>query len=177
MAKTKEQKKEIIKNLTDKIKNSSSIIFVKFDALGVKENDELRRKLKEESSEYYVAKKTLLNIVFKNKKNNDFQVKDFEGKIAVVFGYKDEVAPAKIINEFKEINEDKIEFIGGLLEGRFMSREEVSDLALLPGKKELYAKLVGSLNAPISKFACVITGNTRKLIYVLSAVKESKEQS
>jgi len=177
MAKTKEQKKEILKNLTEKIENSRSIVFVKFDALGVKENDELRRKLKEESSEYYVAKKTLLDIVFKNKKNNDFQVKDFKGKVAVVFGYKDEVAPAKIINEFKKTSEDKIEFIGGLLEGKFMSSGEVSDLALLPGKQELYARLAGSLNAPISKFASVITGNTRKLIYVLSAVKESKEQS
>ncbi|RLC38492.1 50S ribosomal protein L10 [Candidatus Falkowbacteria bacterium] len=175
MAKTKEQKKEIIKNLNQKIENSNSIVFIKFDALGVKDNDELRRKLKEEDSEYYVAKKTLLDIVFKDKKNNDFQVKDFEGKIAVVFGYKDEVAPAKIVNEFKKLNKDKIEFIGGLLEGKFMSSREVSDLACLPGKQELYAKLVGSLNAPISNFVSVINGNTRKLIYVLSAIKESKE--
>ena len=176
MAKTKEQKKEILNKLTQKIDKARSIIFIKFDYLGVKENDDIRRKLKEENSEYYVAKKTLLDIVFKGKDNKDINVKDFAGKIAVVFGYEDEVAPAKIIHGFKKENEDKVEFIGGILDNKFMTSEEVSALALLPSKQELYAKLVGSLSAPTTKFVNVLTGNTRKLVYVLSAIKEAKEQ-
>ena len=176
MAKAKAQKKEIINSLTQKSDLARSIVFIKFDALGVKENNELRRKLKAEDCEYYVTKKTLLDIVFKDKKIKDLQIKDFEGKIAIVFGYKDEVAPAKIVYGFMKDVKDKIDFIGGILENKFMSKEKVSEMALLPSKQELYSKLVGSLNAPTSKFINVLSGNTRKLVYVLSAIKEAKEQ-
>lgn len=173
MAKTKEQKKEILEGLKDKIGKSKSIVFTKFNGLQVKENEELRNKLREENSEYYVAKKTLLDLALKD---NDLKVdvSSFEGKIAAVFGYEDEVAPAKIVDEFKKDKEDKMEFLGGILEGRFVDPEEVSALAKLPSKQELYAKIVGSINAPVSGFVNALAGNLRNLVYVLKAVEEKK---
>ncbi len=173
MAKSKEQKKEILEGLKDKIGKSKSIVFTKFDGLQVKENEELRNKLKEENSEYYVAKKTLLDLALKDS-DTKVDVQSFDGKIATVFGYEDEVAPAKIIDEFKKDREDKIEFLGGILEGKFLSPEEVTALAKLPSKQELYAKIVGSLNAPVSGFVNVLAGNLRNLVYVLKAIEEKK---
>lgn len=173
MAKTKAQKKEMLDGLKDKVSKSKSIVFTKFDGLQVKENEELRNKLKEESSEYCVTKKTLLDLALKD---NDLQVdvQGFDGKISTVFGYEDEVAPAKIVDDFKKAHEDNIEFLGGILEGKFLSSEEVAALAKLPSKQELYAKIVGSLNAPVSGFVNALAGNLRNLVYVLKAIEEKK---
>jgi len=173
MPKTKEQKKEILDNLTEKVKKSKSIVFTQFSGLGVVENEDLRNKLREENSEYYVAKKTLLNLALKSA-DLDINTRDFEGQIAAVFGYEDEVAPAKIVDEFIKANKDKISFLGGVLENRFMSQEEVTALAKLPSKQELYAKIVGSINAPVSGFVNALAGNLRNLVGVLKAIEDKK---
>lgn len=178
MAKSKEQKRDIVESLKDKIEKSKSIVFAQFEALKVKDNENLRKKLKEGQSEYYVAKKTLFDLAFRDKKIEGLDPKSFSGKTAAVFGYGDEIAPAKIINDFKkELDKNsltKIEFLGGILEGKFMSAEEMDNLAKLPSRQELYAKIVGSLNAPVSGFVNVLAGNLRKLVYVLKAVSENK---
>lgn len=174
MAKTKGQKKAILDGLVEKISRSKSVVFAKFDALGVKENEELREKLREEGSEYQVAKKTLLELAFRDQKIEGLNPREFEGRVAAIFGYEDEVSPAKVLNDFKKNHEDKIDFVGGVLEGKFLATEEVAALAKLPSKQELYAKLVGSLNAPVSGFVNVLAGNLRGLVTVLKAIEEKK---
>ncbi|MBD3248352.1 50S ribosomal protein L10 [Candidatus Falkowbacteria bacterium] len=176
MPKTKQQKKEIVDSLKDKLSRSKSVIFTKFEGLGVAENESLRKDLRDSSSEYCVAKKTLMDIAFK-----DFEglsPKDFEGKVAAIFGYEDEVAPAKVVSDFKkelsDEEKDKIVFVGGLLENKFISKEEVDNLSKLPSREELYAKVVGSLNSPISGFVNALAGNLRNLVYVLKAIEEKK---
>jgi len=179
MPKTKEQKKEILKDIKDKIDKAKSVIFTNFNGLEAKENEELRKKLRKEDGEYYVAKKTLLDIAFRDLKIDQLKIKDFAGKVAAVFGYNDEVTPARIINDFrkshslkKESGEEKINFIGGVLEGRFISADTVNELAELPSKKELLAKVVGSINSPISGLVNSLAGNLRNLVYVLKAIEE-----
>lgn len=174
MAKNKEQKKAILDNLSLKIKKSKSVVFAKFDALGVKENEELRQRLREENSEYMVAKKTLLGLAFEKEKIEGLNPRNFEGRVAAIFGYEDEVAPAKVLDEFKKKNKDKIDFVGGILEGKFLNTNEVIALAKLPSKQELYAKIVGSLNAPVSGIVNVLAGNLRGLMNVLKAIEEKK---
>ena len=175
MAKTREQKKVIIKNLEDMMAKSKSVVFAQFDGLGVKENEELRSKLREQGSEYYVAKKTLMKQAFGDKIEG-LNVEEFEGKVATIFGYEDEVSPARTVAEFKKTNEndEKITFLGGILENKFLTHAEIENLASLPSKLELYAKLVGSIKAPVSGFVNVLGGNLRKLVYVLKAIEEKK---
>jgi len=176
MPKNKLQKQEILRNLSEKFKKSKSVIFASFNTLGVKDNEVLRSKLREENSEYYVAKKTLMNLAFKENKIADLNVRDFDGKVAAVFSYDDEVASAKIIGNFRKDKEkaEKIFFLGGILENKLLSKEEVEALSKLPSRSELYAKMVGSLNAPISGLVNALAGNLRNLIYVLKAVQEKK---
>jgi large subunit ribosomal protein L10 len=174
MAKSKEQKKEMLNNIEKNISRAKSVIFARFNNLGVSENNKLRGKLKKENSEYLVTKKTLLNLAMKNSKVKDFDAKKFDGQIATVFGYEDEVAPAKIIGEFMKENDEKIEFLGGVLENKLMNAEEVTQLAKLPSKDELYAKVVGSLNAPVSGFVNALAGNLRNLVNVLNNIKDQK---
>ncbi len=176
MPKTKEQKRTILKELTDKIAKAKSIIFTKYSGLTVKENEDLRNKLRQENNEYYVAKKTLFGLALKDKTIAGLDIKKFEGQVAAIFGYSDEVSPAKIVGQFKKEKdkEGKIEFIGGILENKYIGANEVSNLAILPSKQELYAKIVGSINAPVSGFVNVLAGNIRNFVGVLKAIGDKK---
>lgn len=179
MPKSKLQKQETLRDLAEKISKAKSVVFAKFNKLGVKENEELRRELKKEGSEYFVAKKTLIGLAFKDSKIEGLDVKNFDGQVAAVFGYNDEVAPAKIVDKFSKNHkgdkkEEKIEFVGGILENKFIDAISVKNLAGLPSKQELYAKIVGSINAPVSGFVNVLAGNLRKFIYALKAIEEKK---
>lgn len=174
MPKTRGQKKVILDDLKDKIERSKSVIFTKFNALSVVENEELRKKLKEQGNEYFVAKKTLFNIAFKDKNIEGLNTKELDGRVAAVFGYEDEVSPARVVADFQKGHEEKIEFVAGILENKLLSANEVDDLAKLPSKQELYAKIVGSINAPVSGFVNALAGNLRNVVYVLKAISEKK---
>ncbi|MFA5023861.1 MAG: 50S ribosomal protein L10 [Patescibacteria group bacterium] len=175
MPKNKIQKGEILRNLSEKIKKSKSVVFAGFNALTVKDNENLRAQLRKENSEYYVAKKTLMNLAFKDQ-IKDLNVRNFDGKLAAIFSYEDEVAPAKILGKFRKDKDktEKVFFLGGILENKLLTKTEVEALSNLPSKLELYAKMVGSLNAPISGFVNVLAGNFRNLVYVLKAIEEKK---
>jgi len=174
MPKSKIQKNEIMRNLTERIKKSKSIVFAGFNALGVKDNEALRAKLRAENGEYYVAKKTLLERALKEQGIENLDTKSLTGKLAVIFSYQDEVAPAKAVDAFRKDKEDKIFFLGGILEGKLLSKTEVEALAKLPSKQELLSRLVGTLNAPVSGFVNVLAGNLRGLVTVLKAIEEKK---
>ncbi len=176
MAKTKIQKQTIVRDLQEKLKRAKSVVFARFNALGVADNEALRRDLKQEASEYYVAKKTLLAKTFADQKLDGFDPKSEAGQLAVVFGYEDEVAPAKILNKFIKGNgnAERLSFLGGVLEGKFIDAAQVKFLADLPSREELYAKVVGSINAPVSGFVNVLAGNLRGLVNVLHAIQEKK---
>ncbi len=175
MPKNKIQKQEIFRDLNERIKKSKSIVFAGFDTLGVKDNEDLRSKLREENSEYYVAKKTLLNMALKENKL-EIDESALEGKVAAIFSYEDEVASAKIVGNFLKDKEksEKIVFLGGILDGKFLNKTEVEALSKLPSKQELYAKMVGSMNAPLSGFVNVLAGNLRGLVVALKAISEKK---
>lgn len=178
MPKTKEQKKEILSGLKEKIQNSKSIVFVNFDKLTVSENENLRAKLRELQGEYLVAKKTLINLAFDNENIKGIDARAMEGKVAVIFSYQDEVAPIKAASDFKKDikgdEDNKLNFLGGILEGKILSADDVKTLSDLPSRKELEAKLVGVLNNPISGFVGALSGNIRNLVYALKAIEEKK---
>lgn len=169
---TKAQKKEVVKGLEEKIKQAKSAVFVDYKGLGVKDTMELKKTLREAGVEYLVARKTLLEISLKNC-GLDVDVRGMDGQIAAVFSNIDEIAAAKIIDKFAKTNEH-IKMLGGTLGTQVMNDAEVKALAKVPSKEELLAKLVGTLNAPISGFANVLAGNLRGLVQVLKAVSEQK---
>jgi len=173
MPKTKLQKGEILRDLKEKISRSKSVVFAKFEKLTVNEAETLRKELRKEKSEYYVAKKTLIGLAFKDA-GLEIETKKFDGQTAVVFGYEDEVVPAKLVGKYKKELEDKVGFFGGVLENKFINAAEVANLASLPGKTELYAKLVGTLNAPVAGFVNALAGNIRNFVQVLKAIEEKK---
>ena len=173
MPKTKEQKKEILKQLQDKIKDSKSVVFSTDQGLDVKTVEALRKELKANKAEYMIAKKTLIKKAVKDV-GEDSGLEDLTGTVGVTFSYEDEVSGAKIVNKFAKDNET-LNFVGGILEGKFILPDMVKQLASIPSREQLLAKLVGSLNSPISGIVGVLSSNLRNLVGVLNAVKESKE--
>ncbi len=175
MALTRKQKEEILASVKKKLKDQKSVIFTDFTGLSVSNSSSLKRKLKETDTEYKVVKKNILARVIEDSDIKGIDVKDFEGSMGVAFSYGDEAAPAKIIYDFsqqKDVGEFKI--LGGILSGKAISADEVTALAKLPSKDQLYANLFAQINAPVSGFVNVLAGNIKNLVYVLDAIKESK---
>lgn len=172
MAKTKEQKIEALKNLKDKISDQKSMVFINYKGLGVKQISILREELKEKDSQLLVAKKTLMKIALKENKI-DANPEEMEGQIGLVFGFKDELSPAKTLYDFSKKNEN-LEILGGYIESQkneFLSSAMIIQLGQLPSRKELLAKLVGSISSPIVGFNNVLQGNIKGLLRVLSTIK------
>lgn len=162
MAKTKEQKTEIIERLTNAIKTAGSVVFVNFHGLGVTDTNEMRSSLKEQDVKYFVAKKTLTKRVLENV-DIPGEVPDFSGELAVAWG-DDQVAPARSIQEFVEKHKEQLSILGGIFEGRFMGKEEMTVIASIPPIKTLYGQFANVINSPIQGF-----------VVALSAIAEQKE--
>jgi large subunit ribosomal protein L10 len=172
MAKTKEQKVKIVEDLKEKIAKAKAMFFVDYKGLKVKDLSDLRKKLKEKGGKFLVAKKTLMGLVFKEKKIK-VPTEEMEGQIALVFGFEDELSPAKAVYQFSQQN-NNLKILGGFIEsqkGDFLSSEEIITLGQLPSREELLAKTVGSISAPMSNFVNILQGNIKGLIYALSAIK------
>jgi len=169
MALTKAQKQKILEDLKDKIAKQKAIIFIDFTGLKVKDLSGLRRKLKAADCQLKVAKKTLMGIVFKLAKL-DLELKRLSGEVALVFGYKDAISPAKIVYQFAEATPN-LKILGGFFENKFRELEEIVTLAQLPTREELLARLAGSIQAPVSNFVRILEANIKGLIYVLTKVK------
>jgi len=172
MPKTKEQKKLILEELNERIKKQTIIVIVDFTGLKVPEAFDLRKRLKKVNAELKVAKKTLIQLAFKNN-NLDKDIKEMNGEIALVFGYKDEILPVKTTYDFSKENEN-LKILGGFFENEFQNAEKFIELAKLPSKEELLGKLVGSISSPITGFVRSLQYNLKGLIFALNAIKENK---
>jgi len=170
MALTKEKKRKILEQLKERIEKQKIMIFVDFTGLKSKDFFSLRKKLKEQGNEIKVAKKTLINLALKEKNLSVVDVKKMFGEIAVVFGLKDEISSSKIVYEFSRENKN-LKILGGIFEKNFIGPEKIEELAKLPSKEELLAKLVGSISAPISNFISVLRAIPQNLVFVLSQIQ------
>lgn len=169
MALTKEQKVEIVTGLKEKIAKQNAIFFVSVNNIKVDDLLNLRRDLRSQEGHIQIAKKTLIDLALKDS-GYVSSIKDLEGEIAIVFALNDQVLPAKSLYNFSKENEN-LKILGGILEEEFKSTEDIIKLAKLPTKEELMAKIVGSINAPLSNFVNVLQGNLRGLVSVLSQIK------
>ncbi len=169
MALSKEQKTKIIERLRESIAKQKAMVFVNFAGLAAQDIESLRKKLKEIGAKFMVAKKTLAKLAFSEEKI-DFPDKNIENELGIVFGFEDEIAPAKAIYDFSK-DKESLQIIGGYMESDFLAGQEMITLAQLPSRKELFANLVGTLSAPINNFVYVQKANIKGLIYTLEAIK------
>ncbi|MBU1292167.1 50S ribosomal protein L10 [Patescibacteria group bacterium] len=167
---TKDKKKEILKDLVDRLSRQKTIVFFNYNGLKVDQFQELRTKLREEGVDCYVVKKTLIDLALEKSGLKVNKIKKIPGQIALVLGYEDEVTPARILYQFAKENED-LKIVAGVVQGDYLENEAVISLAKLPSRQELLGKLVGTISGPTYGLVNALKGNLRKLVFVLSNIK------
>lgn len=170
MAQTKEQKQKKLEQIRESIDKQKSMVFAAYEGLKAADAFNLRKILKQAGCKMIVAKKTLFNLALKEKKI-DLNAKNLKGQIAVVFGFEDEVSPAKLSYKFSK-EKESLKILGGFFENKIIDKENVLALAQIPSRQELLSKVVGSIASPISGFVNVLQGNLRGLVCVLSKIKK-----
>ncbi|MBQ7235951.1 MAG: 50S ribosomal protein L10 [Clostridia bacterium] len=169
-----EAKKVVVESIKEKIQNSKSVVFVKFNGLTVAEDTELRREFRKNNVEYKVLKNTLIKRAFNDLGITDFD-DDLNGPTSVAFG-TDETGASKVIIDAVKKYENKVSVKSAFVDGGKVDVEGVKALAAMPSKEELIAKMLGSLQAPISNFVGVLSAMPRSLVIALNAVAEKKAQ-
>jgi len=165
MAITREKKEQIVSELTERFKRTNVAVITDYRGLDVESLQRLRKRAFEKGIDYKVAKNTLFMIAAKDA-GIEISEKTFSRPIGIAFGYKDEVDSPKLIKELTKENET-LEIVGGIIDGKFVPVEAILNLANLPSKEELYSKIVGSLAAPLRGVITVLSGNLRGLVSVL----------
>ncbi len=174
MSASKEARVELSKVIKEKIQEAKSVVFVKFNGLTVAEDTELRREFRKNNVEYKVYKNTLIRYAFHELGITDFD-DDLNGPTSVAFG-TDETGAAKVIVEAAKKYQDKIVVKSAFVEGGKVDAKGVEALAAMPSKEQLIAKMLGSMQAPLSNFVGVLSAMPRSLVIALNAVAEKKAQ-
>lgn len=160
MARTKVQKKEILDKLETIVKDAKSLVFVNFHGLNVGNTTQVRRKLKSEKVGFFVSKKSLTRKALENK-NYTGTFPDLDGEVGVAYG-SDLIAPAREVYEFQKKYKGNIAILGGVFEGKFMSKEEMMTIALIPSQKTLQGMFVNVINSPIQGFVVALDQISQK---------------
>lgn len=170
----REEKENIVEELSGKFAKAKIAIVTDYRGLTVAAFQEVRRELKKSNSEIRVAKNTLIR---KAVKGTQFESMEsyLTGTTAVAVSYADPIAPAKILVEFVK-NNQKMEIKGAVLDGKMLTQEEIVSLSKLPSKEVLLSKLLSVMLAVPTNFVQVLSGVPRKMLYMLQAIKDQKEQ-
>lgn len=147
-AKVLEAKKAQVAEIAEILKAAQTGVLVDYRGLTVEEDTNLRNQLRAAGCKYFVVKNTLLKLATKEAGLEGLD-EVLHGPTAIAVSNDDAVAPAKVLAEFAKKN-DKLELKSGFMDGAVMSLDEVKTLAATPNMETLIAKMMGSLNAPIS---------------------------
>lgn len=146
-----EAKKAQVAEVIETLKSAQTGVLVDYRGLNVEEDTELRNKLRAANVKYFVIKNTLLRLASKETGLEGLD-EALHGPTAIAVSSEDAVAPAKVLADFAKENE-KLEIKAGFMDGAVMSLDEIKKLAATPNRETLIAKMMGSLNAPISNLA------------------------
>ena len=162
-AKVLEQKKQVVAELAERLKNSTAGVLVDYKGINVEQDTILRRKFREAGVKYEVVKNTLLKLAVKEADLDELEAV-LDGTTAIATSADDAVAPAKVFKDFvKENSTLEISFKSGFADGKVLSVDEINALADLPSREALLTMLASAL-----------LGTVRGLAVALNAVAEKK---
>ena len=160
MAITKQKKKEILEKLDGIIQKNKSLVFVKFNKVTVADASKIRRSMREAGVGLYVAKKTLIKRAL-GALSFTGTMPEIDGEIALAYGV-DLIAPARESHSSKKQTEGEFEIVGGVFEGSYMSKSEMTAIASIPSPQTLLAEFVNVINSPIQGFAVALSEIAKK---------------
>ncbi len=173
MARLADKEKKLAQYNED-LANAKVAVVAEYRGLSVEQLTNLRRDLFKQKAKFSIVKNTLMKRAIKGKEMESLDDL-FQGPMAVLFGFEDEVPPTKTLKEF--LQKAKIgEIKGGYVGGQKLSKAEVLQLADLPSLDELRAKLLGAINSPLAGLVGAISSQQRGLVNVLDQYAKLKEQ-
>ena len=168
------EKASVVEELAEKFSSSPSFFLTDFLGLTVEHATGLRKNLREQRSSYRVAKNTLIRIAAQKASLPDLE-KYLGGQTGIAFAPEDPIAVAKVLADFIRKNQrPKVKAF--YLDGRLYPGAELAKIAALPGKKELLAKVVGAIQAPLVNLVGTLDGVLRNFVLTLDAWARKKAE-
>lgn len=160
MARTKQQKQEILSKLNTIMDGAQSLVFVSFNGLTVAEATEMRKALKKDNVNFFVAKKTLIAKALEAHKYTGTQPA-LLGELGLAYGV-DLVAPARGVYEFQKKFKEKAVITGGVFEKAFMDKDAMTAIAAIPPRQQLLGMFVNVINSPIQGWVMALDQIAKK---------------
>lgn len=149
-----ENKKAVVAEIQDKVKNSASTVVVEYHGLNVGQITTLRRELRKEGIEFKVYKNKMFQRAVEGTEFEDLK-SELVGPNAVAFG-SDAVAPSRVLAQFAKKNK-KLILKAGIVDGKLVNADEIKELSSLPNHDGMIAMLLGMFQSPIRSFAYAVS--------------------
>lgn len=169
----KSEKEQEVAEIQEKVSKAQGMFFTDFAGINVEQITELRREFRKSGIEYKVVKNTLAKKALQNVSGYDSVFDKLVGPTGIAFAYDDPAAPAKIIQKFKEKNENFALKVC-VIEKQVFEGSRLKELAAMPTRAEVVASILGSLNSPISGIVGAINAVVRDIVGVLDAIEKTK---
>ena len=171
----KSEKETFVAEFRERHGRAPVMYFTDFTGLDVKSLSSLRQSLRDSGAEYVVGKNRLVRLALKEA---NLDLGDaLTGPTGVVFGYEDVVSPAKVLTDFAKEHQDRPAFKLGVLDGKLLAPEQISQLAKLPSREVLLSQLAGALQAPMAALVGVLEAKLQETVGLLEALKEKRESA
>ncbi len=164
----REKKEQIVTKLAENLSRSTMVVITNYQGATAKQMNDLRKTLANTGVEYHVVKNTLLR--FALEKAGKAEVSSLiDGPIALAFGYDDILAPVKALSQHIKSAALSVTLRGGMLGERVFAASEIMDLANLPPREVLLAKLIGQMQAPVLNLDNILSAPLQRLLLVLQS--------
>ena len=154
-AKILSEKKAVVEALAERFKGASAGVFVDYRGITVAEDTQLRRELVSNEVEYSVVKNTLTRFALEKAGLSDLD-SVLNGTTSLATSAGDPIAPIRIISEYSKKMGDRFNIKAAFMDGKVLDAQEIEEIAALPSKDALYAKVLGTMLAPITSLAVVL---------------------
>jgi large subunit ribosomal protein L10 len=164
------QKQVQIDFVKERMARMTSLVVVDYARMSVETATKLRVEFRKAGVEYRVVKNTLVRQALKGAAGFDSLAKTFRGMSGIAWSYEDPSAAAKVVKKFRKDNEGKLTIRLGFIDGQLLDEKGVEDqLATMPGKDELRATLLATMQAPLQNFLALINAPAQNFAYLLDA--------
>ena len=168
---------QTVQNLKEKFSKATSVTFAEYTGLSAQNAGDLRQKNKDSNGETVVARNTLIKVAIDESTNEGLKQakEDLTGQTMVVISYDDPISPIKAVFEFaKELEVPRIR--SAIVEGIYKNEQSVQEIKDIPSREVLLARLLASLNSPITGFVGTLSAVPRKFVYAIKAIADSKPE-
>jgi large subunit ribosomal protein L10 len=164
LSNNRQLKEAKVAEIKEKLEKAQGVVLSQYQGLSVEDDTQLRKNLREAGVEYKVYKNTLVTLAARELGIEGI-VTHLQGPISIAFGYEEPTVAARVLNEFAKTHK-KLELKAAIIQGEIFDGAQVNELAAIPPRDVLIAKLLGSFKAPLSNLA-----------YLLNSIKEQKESA